>query len=452
MGVRKQVISMWGFESKKKTAFYRFVFVLFISIILPGIAGADTQMQVNSSGPIVSGLDQIIVNSSNEIFHNDLNSSKNLSEEVITNGSNKVVTEDYGVNLVDPLLPQIRYINATAAAGGSIAPIGEVSVINGQNQAFVITTLPGFTIRDVVINNSLSQGFQDSPYQYLFTNVTTNQSIDVTFTHQDNQTTINGSENVSIISDSSINTSSPGLVAVGIEEKLTSPEYTNQSPIVQATTGLSQNYETGMNTSVEAQVIQNISSITGEQINETVGNASFDQVHVDMNASTRSGIAPLLVTFRDLSTGSPTSWYWEFGDGANNSTQNPEHIYQVSGEYVVSLKAMNAKSGGYGIWDQYIIVTEAPVPKPAPTLIPEEIVPNLSVNCTTGIAPLLVSFSDLSSGNATFWLWDFGDGSTSDEQNPVHQYTSPGTYQVSLSAQNSLFSGSMIKPNLIVIE
>ena len=438
---------MWGFESKKKTAFYRFVFILFISIILPGIAGADIQTKVNSSDPMVSGLDQIIVNSSNEVLPIDLNSSNNLSEEVIPNWGNFVVNLDSGVNLVDPLLPQFRYINATAAEGGSIAPVGEVSVINGQNQAFVITPLPGFTIGDVVINNSLSLGFQDSPYQYLFTNVTMNQSIDVTFTHQANQTMINGSENISNTSDSSINTSSPGLEVIGIEEKQKSPEYTNQSPIVQATSGPLGNNETGMNTSVEAQVFQNISTITGEQINETGSNASLDQVHVDMNASPRSGIAPLPVTFRDLSTGSPSSWYWEFGDGVNTTIQNPEHTYQVPGVYVVSLKAMNEKSSGYGVWDQYITVTEAP----APMRLPKEIIPNLSVNRTSGNAPLLVSFSDLSAGNATSWLWDFGDNSTSNEQNPIHEYVSPGMYQVSLFTNNSIFSGSLIKPKLIVV-
>jgi PKD repeat protein len=55
-----------------------------------------------------------------------------------------------------------------------------------------------------------------------------------------------------------------------------------------------------------------------------------------------------------------------------------------------------------------------------------------------GKAPFLVGFADLSAhtptGPATAWDWDFGDGSGSTEQNPIHEYTSPGAYTVSLTA------------------
>lgn len=45
-----------------------------------------------------------------------------------------------------------------------------------------------------------------------------------------------------------------------------------------------------------------------------------------------------------------------------------------------------------------------------------------------------VSFTDASTGNPTFWEWDFGDGGTSDQQNPTHDYTATGTYNVKLTA------------------
>ena len=52
-----------------------------------------------------------------------------------------------------------------------------------------------------------------------------------------------------------------------------------------------------------------------------------------------------------------------------------------------------------------------------------------------GRAPLQVTFTDTStpSGEATYWHWDFGDGDTSEEQNPVHMYNSVGDYTVTLN-------------------
>jgi uncharacterized membrane protein len=44
----------------------------------------------------------------------------------------------------------------------------------------------------------------------------------------------------------------------------------------------------------------------------------------------------------------------------------------------------------------------------------------------------LVAFKDLSSGKITSWAWDFGDGASSSEQNPVHAYGKPGNYVVIL--------------------
>jgi PKD repeat protein len=54
----------------------------------------------------------------------------------------------------------------------------------------------------------------------------------------------------------------------------------------------------------------------------------------------------------------------------------------------------------------------------------------------TDIADLAVNFTDISSGQATEWSWDFGDGNTSAEQNPTHSYTEAGEYQVTLTITN----------------
>ena len=63
-------------------------------------------------------------------------------------------------------------------------------------------------------------------------------------------------------------------------------------------------------------------------------------------------------------------------------------------------------------------------------------VAKFSSNLTGGYAPLSVQFTDLSK-DATGWNWDFGDGTTSTEQNPAHVYSLADTYNVSLTVNNS---------------
>lgn len=59
-------------------------------------------------------------------------------------------------------------------------------------------------------------------------------------------------------------------------------------------------------------------------------------------ASPTSGAAPLKVQFKDTSTGSPSSWAWDFGDGASSAQQSPTHTYDQPGTYTVTLTAANA--------------------------------------------------------------------------------------------------------------
>jgi YVTN family beta-propeller protein len=69
-----------------------------------------------------------------------------------------------------------------------------------------------------------------------------------------------------------------------------------------------------------------------------------------------SGKAPLKVKFRDKSTGSPTSWHWNFGDNRTSTAQNPVHKYCKGGEYTVSLKVKNAAGCDIEKKTRYVIV------------------------------------------------------------------------------------------------
>lgn len=76
---------------------------------------------------------------------------------------------------------------------------------------------------------------------------------------------------------------------------------------------------------------------------------------------------------------------------------------------------------------------------------------NFVASVVSGATPFYVTFVDTSIGSPTSWAWNFGDGSTSTEQNPTHVYTEYGTYSVSLTVSNGAGSDILIKPGYIKI-
>jgi PKD repeat protein len=158
----------------------------------------------------------------------------------------------------------------------------------------------------------------------------------------------------------------------------------------------------------------------------------------DFEGSPTGGYAPLGVTFTDLSTNTPASWLWDFGDGMTGSDQNPYHLYTGVGSYTVSLDATNGAGSDNETKTDYIVVSMAP-----PTA-------DFEGFPVTGYEPLGVTFTDLSSGSPTGWYWDFGDGSvTGIEQNPYHMYTGSGTYSVVMTAFNEGGEDTESKANYI---
>ena len=133
------------------------------------------------------------------------------------------------------------------------------------------------------------------------------------------------------------------------------------------------------------------------------------------------GEAPLVVYFTATDSGKIGTWSWNFGDGGTSSAQNPSHEYTVAGSYTVSLTVTGPDGSDTETKFDYITVTE-----PSPEA-------NFTVNPESGVAPLTVDFTDLSAGNITAWDWDFGDGGSSSAANPSHEYSNPGTYPVSLT-------------------
>jgi len=155
-------------------------------------------------------------------------------------------------------------------------------------------------------------------------------------------------------------------------------------------------------------------------------------LQAEFNAEIHSGSAPLAVNFKDLSQSYSatnlelkiTGWLWDFGDGTTSTLQNPTHTYSAPGIYPVSLSVTDS-AGNYQLeLKQNFVVVETPAPLEA----------EFSATHRMGANRTVTRFIDQSSGNPTSWLWDFGDGTTSSEQNPTHLYLEQGrSYPVSLS-------------------
>ncbi len=158
-------------------------------------------------------------------------------------------------------------------------------------------------------------------------------------------------------------------------------------------------------------------------------------------AAPTAGIAPLVTTFTDRSTGVPTQWAWNFGDATTSTDQNPVHTYSTPGIYSVTLTITNSK--GTAAVTQTDLVSVA--------VNPPLLAADFTGTPTAGIAPLPVQFTDRSVGGATAWAWDFGDGTTSTEQNPAHTYAGHGTYTVALTVAGPTGTNARVRTNYLSI-
>ncbi len=151
-----------------------------------------------------------------------------------------------------------------------------------------------------------------------------------------------------------------------------------------------------------------------------------------------SGTRPLDVQFTDLSTNNPASWSWSFGDGGTATTQSPLYEYTGEGTYTVTLTATNSAGSNTTSSTGYITVDSIISP-----------VVSFSADIKSGTVPFTVQFTDTSSYSPAAWEWSFGDGSSSTEENPLHTYTTAGSYSVTLTATNAGGSRTTTASNYI---
>ena len=156
---------------------------------------------------------------------------------------------------------------------------------------------------------------------------------------------------------------------------------------------------------------------------------------VIFSADTIQGCEPLNVNFNDNSTPIITNWLWNFGDvssAQNNfsAIQNPTHQFINPGTYSISL-TVTSSDGCVNSKTNQNMIQVYPNPVAQFTFDPQQ----------ATITNPEIQFQDHST-YSSYWSWNFGDSisindNTSSIQNPYHDYTNPGTYDITLIVTTS---------------
>jgi PKD repeat protein len=176
---------------------------------------------------------------------------------------------------------------------------------------------------------------------------------------------------------------------------------------------------TTSNTKETAEINETITS-ENNKINEKKSSETAAVV-ADFTVSVIKGCAPLLVSFNNESLNA-TEYNWDFDNGISSSNKNPSQLFSKPGIYKVKLKAGNKKKMDEKVTELHILSS--------PKAICE-------INLTKSTNKNKTVHFKNKSKNASSYLWDFGDGNTSEGKNNVsHTYSDYGVYKVTLVAKN----------------
>lgn len=151
------------------------------------------------------------------------------------------------------------------------------------------------------------------------------------------------------------------------------------------------------------------------------------------------------VNFKNTSSGDPMSYLWMFGDGSTSTEANPEHEYLADGSYEVKLFTFKGTDQNM-ITGKVFINTKTGNGGGGNATCPA------MTSFMYQVDGMNVHFQNTSSGDGLLsYLWDFGDGTSSTEKNPIHKYSKYGTYKVVLyvNTPNGLIS---VFQNVLIVD
>jgi PKD repeat protein len=157
-------------------------------------------------------------------------------------------------------------------------------------------------------------------------------------------------------------------------------------------------------------------------------------VKASFTADPVEGPVPLKVRFTDTSVGNPTEWNWNFGDGKTSTERNPSHTYSVHNTKGYPVKLTITAQGSTDSATSTIKTVASSRPQAF-----------FTASCVPDTPTIGCYFEDRSTNSPTSWFWDFGDGTKSFDQYPVHRYRKEGNYIVTLTAGNPAGMGKYSK-------
>lgn len=199
------------------------------------------------------------------------------------------------------------------------------------------------------------------------------------------------------------------------------------------------------NTSTSPNPVHTYAETGAYQVVLTVSNQCGSDVHQltvavtgtpepAFSSNQQSGCAPLVVQFTNQSGGAPTSFSWIFEGGTPGTSNmaNPVVTYNTPGQFDVQLTATNSVGSETVLFENYINIA-----------FPTTSAFDVSI---TGLNASFVNQSDY----ATSYNWNFGDGFSSTDENPIHTYLADGVYTVTLIATG--ICGSDTNTTIVTIQ
>lgn len=172
-----------------------------------------------------------------------------------------------------------------------------------------------------------------------------------------------------------------------------------------------------------------------DYIHVTGGSGAGTRIFADV----RQACAPFTTRFKgDGGLNRPSWWLWDFGDGTTSALSSPLHEYTERRPYTVTLTVGTRATSVTTTHPDFIHAELPPVP-------------DFVVGDPQTCVGLPVPFQNRTRGSVLGWFWDFGDGTTSTDRDPVHAWSEAGTYDVSLLAMTECGNASTVREDVIEV-